>query len=160
VVTDQRRPASPRRGRDADRPGPAPHAVRRHRDHRAQPLSPTMISILRWRPPAPDPVPGPMTMTPQDTSPRQMTTPLHPDEAAAMPARRSPRTGEDGRPVTEATAMIASARGMRRAGAGMCQVRNESAPGLKQTTLLGPSEPERELRLPRCSALLPQSQRR
>lgn len=30
-----------------------------------------------------------------------MTTPLNPAEAAATPPRRSPRTGEDGRPITE-----------------------------------------------------------
>ena len=54
--------------------------------------------------------------------------------------------------------MGATARAMRRAGAGMCQVRNESAPGLKQPTPASPSAPESELRLPPCSALLPQSQ--
>lgn len=30
-----------------------------------------------------------------------MTAPLHPAEEAAMPPRRSPRTAEDGRPITE-----------------------------------------------------------
>ena len=102
VVADRRRPPSPRRGRDADRPGEAPHAVRRRRGHRAQPLSPAMNRIKRWRRATPDPVPGPTT--PRDTSPRQMTTPLHPAEDATTTPRSSPRTGEDGRPVTEGQA--------------------------------------------------------
>jgi hypothetical protein len=49
-------------GEQGDRlPGPAPHALRRQRGHRAQPLSPTMNRISRWRLAAPEPVPGPMT---------------------------------------------------------------------------------------------------
>jgi hypothetical protein len=60
----------------------------------------------------------------------------------------------------KAAAMVAAARAMRRTSAGMCHARNESAPGLKQTTPVSPSAPESELRLPPCLALLPQSQRR
>lgn len=51
--------------------------------------------------------------------------------------------------------MVATAREMRRAGAGMWQVRNESAPGLRQTTPVSAPAPKGELRLPPCPALPP-----
>jgi hypothetical protein len=56
------------------------------------------------------------------TSRRTMTTPLHPAEEAATPPRCSPRTREDGRPVTETRG-----DGRRRPGNATSRRRNVSS---------------------------------